>query len=313
MDCKYLIKYIFSFTLPIAIGIVIFSGNITYSQNILDDNGYNKFYYENGKVSSEGNLKDGKPEGIWKSYFEDGKLKSVGNRVNHQLDSIWTFYDVDGNLKNEITYKSGKKNGTQTNYYSEGGKLTEEMYVDNTRNGQSFKYDKAGKLILEKTFENGLEQGKAKEFAPEDGRIITLITYSKGYIRNRLSINRKDKFGFKQGLWREFYETGITKQEGIYRDDKMHGVFRWFNEDGQLDKMEVYRNDELVLEDPRNNVTLEIERDYHEGGYVKSSVNLIDGIKQGVYREYDTRGNITTSKIYTKGTITGEGKLTEED
>ena len=34
----------------------------------VNPNGYNIFYYDNGVVSSEGNLRDGKPDGYWKTY-----------------------------------------------------------------------------------------------------------------------------------------------------------------------------------------------------------------------------------------------------
>ena len=35
--------------------------------------GYNKLLYPNGKVSSEGIIKDGKPDGYWKNYYEKRK------------------------------------------------------------------------------------------------------------------------------------------------------------------------------------------------------------------------------------------------
>jgi len=38
--------------------------------------GYNVIYYPGGKVSSEGTIKDGKPEGYWKTYFPNGVLKA---------------------------------------------------------------------------------------------------------------------------------------------------------------------------------------------------------------------------------------------
>ena len=56
-----------------------------------NQNGYNKFYYPSGRLQSEGNLKEGKPEGFWINYFENGRKKSDGNRKNFQLDSIWNF------------------------------------------------------------------------------------------------------------------------------------------------------------------------------------------------------------------------------
>ena len=50
-----------------------------------------KYYYPNGNVSSEGTLRNGKPDGYWKSYSERGRIKSEGNRVDFKLDSSWRF------------------------------------------------------------------------------------------------------------------------------------------------------------------------------------------------------------------------------
>ena len=47
-----------------------------------------KYYYPNGNVSSEGTLRNGKPDGYWKSYSESGRIKSEGNRVDFKLDSL---------------------------------------------------------------------------------------------------------------------------------------------------------------------------------------------------------------------------------
>ena len=43
-----------------------------YSQDDVDPNGYNTFYYTDGNISSEGNLKDGKPDGFWKKKSRSG-------------------------------------------------------------------------------------------------------------------------------------------------------------------------------------------------------------------------------------------------
>ena len=57
-----------------------------------------QFLFPNGNVSSEGILREGKPDGYWKTYYENGLLKSEGNRLNFSLDSTWMFYFQDGQL-----------------------------------------------------------------------------------------------------------------------------------------------------------------------------------------------------------------------
>jgi hypothetical protein len=71
--------------------------------------GYQIFKYPNGTVSSEGLIKNGKPEGFWKSYYVTGVKKSEGKRTNFMLDSIWLFYDQAGDTTEKINYLYGKK------------------------------------------------------------------------------------------------------------------------------------------------------------------------------------------------------------
>ena len=46
-----------------------------YAQDTLQKDGFVKFYYQNGKIASEGFLKNGNPDGYWKSYNENGTTK----------------------------------------------------------------------------------------------------------------------------------------------------------------------------------------------------------------------------------------------
>mgnify|MGYP000011386335 CR=1 FL=1 len=65
-------------------------------------NGPVRILYPNGQISSEGIVKDGKPDGIWKTYYVTGILKSEGKRTNFNLDSTWNFYNQSGELKEVI-------------------------------------------------------------------------------------------------------------------------------------------------------------------------------------------------------------------
>ena len=69
--------------------------HFTFSQDSIKTNGYQKFNYPSGVISSEGTMKNGKPDGNWKSYYENGKLKSEGNRKNFEIDSTWKFYNEE--------------------------------------------------------------------------------------------------------------------------------------------------------------------------------------------------------------------------
>ena len=112
---------------------LLFSGGFVFGQDEIVKDGYIKFYYPNGNVSSEGNMKSGKPDGYWKSYYENGTMKSEGNRENFKLKGQWKFYDEKGVLVNVFNYREGKKDSTQLSYYETGIIKSEENKRINNR------------------------------------------------------------------------------------------------------------------------------------------------------------------------------------
>ena len=68
--------------------LVVFLTNFQLLSQVdpkINPNGYNKFYFDDGTLASEGSMRDGKPDGYWKNYFEDGRLKSEGIRKDLYL------------------------------------------------------------------------------------------------------------------------------------------------------------------------------------------------------------------------------------
>lgn len=269
--------------------------------------GYKVFYYPNGKKSSEGKFINGKPEGIWKSYYENEKLKSEGERKNNQPEGLWKFYSDAGVLVSEYNYTNGKKNGLQRTFYADGKLKTEEQLKDNIREGWFKEYGENGKVISETPFKNGVEEGIAKEYA-EDGRIVTITHYSEGYVKNVERINRIDKFGLKQGIWKTFYSNEKIKSEAQYLDDKLNGFYKEYSEDGTLTKNEKYKNGEPVVE-KQNTAKLELERNFYPNGKLKSIVNVIEGKKEGTEKFFDENGKVTSAKLYQDNKLAGEGMM----
>ena len=90
----------------IILSFFLFLSFQTFSQS-----DYQVFNYPNGNISSEGTLRDGKPDGYWKTYYENGQLKSEGNRANFLLDGIWRFFSETGDTTLIINYNKGVKQG----------------------------------------------------------------------------------------------------------------------------------------------------------------------------------------------------------
>ena len=56
--------------------------------------GYQIFKYPNGAVSSEGLIKNGKPEGFWKSYYVTGIKKSEGKRTKFFYSTVSGYFMI---------------------------------------------------------------------------------------------------------------------------------------------------------------------------------------------------------------------------
>jgi len=277
-------------------------------QNTVNPDGYNVFYYPNGVKSSEGNFRSGKPDGYWKTYYENGVLKSEGNRKNYELDSLWKFYNDSSTLILTINYANGKKNGLKTTYRP--GETMTEIYADDVKQGNTTYFYPDGKVKLIIPFIDGLEQGIAKEYAP-DGTVITYMEYKKGFLVSRERINRKDRNGMRQGRWKIFFPSGLVQLDGVYRDDKKNGYFKEYDENGQLLSVKKYVNDVEEKEAPEL-ASLSIKTDYYPSGKVKTVASYNGDVPQGVRREFDESGKITAGYIFHKGNIVGEGIIDEE-
>jgi uncharacterized protein len=281
-----------------------------------------KYYYGTGQLSSEGWLKDGKPEGYWKTYNINGTMKSEGNRRNFLLDSIWTFYDETGLITKKISYLYGKKNGYYTNYEWKKNDtdslicniVSKELYVNDVKQGQSFYYEN-NRLQSIIPFKNGMKEGVAKEFS-KDSILTALIEYHNDYVIQRQYMNRYDSKGQKTGVWKEFYSNDRIKREENFLNGKLHGYVREYDANGKVIRLQKYSNGIEVQEefsDLRDSATVKIMYEYYPNGTIKRQGGFKDGKPVGYHSELNDSGKIVVSIEYDDfGNKIGEGIINEK-
>lgn len=297
-------------------------------KNEVNTDGYNRFYYGNGQISSEGFMKAGKPYGYWKTYYPSGILKSEGNRKNFELDSVWVFYDEDGDSSKIINYRNGLKSGFYLTYIYEkdaetklksGGLVSKELYLSDQKQGNSYYYNKQTKSLQSITpFKDNKKDGLSKEFS-EDGRLITLVDYRNDVLINREYINRFNRENLKQGIWKEFYPDDNLKSEANYVNGKIHGLYKEYSGSGELIKAVKYEYGELVQEANQDtashinsnlNALLKekIREEYHENGKIKYMGVFNDSVPVGEHKIYSSDGKNIEAKVYDDyGNITSKG------
>lgn len=269
--------------------------------------GFTRFFYANGKLSSEGIMVNEKPDGYWKSYYENGTLKSEGNRIDFQLDGPWKFYNSKGELRLVTNYRNGLKEGNRITYTEE--ERIEEYFEEDVKQGTAFYYDADNYLVKTIPYENGREQGFAR-FFNRDSVVITLMEYRKGVAVSREFINRYDQQNLPHGLWKTFYPDGLVREELSYKHGKLDGYCKKYDRDGNLETILKYSEGELVLDSDELTV-FEIRRDYYPDMKVKIEGSYRDGVADGIRKEFNADGTLRVVYIIDMGRLTGEGMLDE--
>jgi len=288
-------------------------------ENILNQNGFNRFFYPNGQVSSEGNMVDGKPDGYWQTYYVCGVLKSEGNRKNYLLDSVWVFYSLSADTLKKINYLYGKKNGFYYTYNyeninkPEGYICSKELFVNDKKEGKAYYYYDNNKVKMEVNYLIGKKNGRAFEYNKED-IIITIFEYNKDRLINRERINRIDEKGDKQGIWKEFYEDGKLNIEKGYKNNKLEGYYKKYDRKGSLILTLRYEKGVIVennaIDDQEE---IEIRKEYDNDGSLKFSGPYKRNTPIGIHREYSKDGEVINSKIYdNNGNIVSVGIVNEK-
>jgi antitoxin component YwqK of YwqJK toxin-antitoxin module len=284
-------------------------------ENEVLKDGYQIFKYPNGSVSSQGMIKNGKPEGFWTSYYVTGIKKSEGKRTNYLLDSIWVFYDQSGDTTEKINYLYGKKNGWYYKYKSDPSRgvfiQSRELFAADKKEGTAYTYFPDGKVQQTFIYRNGKKEGLSKEY-DEEGNLITLLEYNKDYLVSRERINRTDKNGLKQGEWKEFYANGGIKSEKTYKDDMMHGYYKEYDNRGKLVVTMLYENGAIVKSRVEDEPDIEIVTKHDDAGKVIYSGPYRNKVPVGVHREFGSDGKVTNAYRYNdNGLLLSQGIIDE--
>jgi uncharacterized protein len=291
-----------------------------FSQNKVENNGYNKFYYPGGQISSEGKMVNGNPDGYWKTYYATGILKSEGNRKDFLLDSLWIFYDESGDTIEKINYYGGKKNGYYYTYQYQfdvnrkktGGLVSKELFLNEIRQGTSYYYEN-GKLKLVINYVKGKKHGLSREF-DESGAIITLYEYKNDYLIFKEKINRKDNKGLKQGTWKEFYKTDKIKSEANYVNDTLNGYYKEFDELGKMVHIFKFKDGKKLNIDSAKTVNVVVKEEYYSNGKIKFRGSYVDSIPVGIHKYFAMDGSVQNGILYNDiGKLSGEGLVDDND
>ncbi|MHB1146193.1 MAG: toxin-antitoxin system YwqK family antitoxin [Lutibacter sp.] len=135
------------------------------------DNAKVSYFYEGGKLESEGTMNGKNRIGKWTYYNTDGKtIISEENYENGLLHGTATTYFSPGKITEVLTFKDGVLHGNVLRYSSEGILLDDLQYENGKLHGPAKYYNIAGKLIRKGNYENDQKAGNWEYF--ENGKPI---------------------------------------------------------------------------------------------------------------------------------------------
>ncbi len=255
---------------------------------------------------------DGKPHGMAKEFDKDGLVivitkyyhgvMSRSERINRtdkngNKQGSWKYFWDNGNLKMEASYFNNKKHGF-FKYYDENGdflyveKYTNDVLEEDAKETKQLDkrmtYHSNGKPAIIATYYNDQPEGLRREF-DTTGKVIKGYIFENGWLRYE---GITDLNGLRQGLWKEYYQTGELRSKGKYKNSRPIGEWKFYF----IDK------------------TIEIEGEYNQkgekdgswvwfypSGDTMISSYYVEGDLDGLYVEYDEEGQPLVKGNYVVG------------
>jgi antitoxin component YwqK of YwqJK toxin-antitoxin module len=117
--------------------------------------------------------------------------------------------------------------------------------------------------------------------------------------------------GLKQGAWKEFHPSGKVRWEGNYVDDRLQGVVKEYDVQGNLKSLRKYDAGQ-VDSMAQDKLLVDIKRTYHPNGRVASLGSYSkSGRKEGLFKEFAPDGSLVGARIYAGDRLVSEGRVND--
>lgn len=280
------------------------------------------FYYEMGEIMTVV-VHDANGEGMHaKHYRQNGSLRAEGRylatekrnaegEIEREKDGLWKYYDEQGGLRVEEHYlqgkqhgasrsfgargevlesgfwKSGAKDSTWTVFTSKGTTESQLTYVNGLLNGPQTTYFESGKIEATGSNKDGMPDGKWTYYGT-DGQIRSYVHFNRG---KWVSEERM------HGTFEEFRDDGRPKSTTTYRNGKLHGPFREWHDTGGYEVIETV--DQTTGNPERKQVL--------SGLQVSRQGEYFQGQLQGQVTFFDLNGNVEKVETWEKGVLKSSG------
>mgnify|MGYP001166687707 FL=1 len=202
-------------------------------------------------------------DGKWESFFENSDIWRTFYYDEGNKTKLWTvYYDSTATRHSETNYENDLKEGMYLEWF-EGVKeeqRQEGLYVNDKKHEIWSYWNEFAEKRLE-VWENGVLLHSYKYEYYDNGQVKEEPSYVKGkmhgdwvrYFPNGdIKGTRVFRENLKEGLWMEYHRNppgkgdDILAWQGKYVADKREGKWEWFWLNTNLQRREVFKNDEIL-------------------------------------------------------------------
>jgi len=137
---------------------------------LLERDGKQIVWFENGIKKSEGGMVQGKRSGDWNFWYENGKPKGSGPYTAGAKNGIWKYFFETGALEAQGLYRDDRREGAWNFFYPNGTKRLEGSYTGGLRQGVWINYYETGRVFFKGEYRDGLASG-AWEYYFQNGQL----------------------------------------------------------------------------------------------------------------------------------------------
>lgn len=275
-----------------------------------------KTYYQDGILKSQGFKNNGLSDSTWLFYddlgritwryeYDNDKKNGCAQRFDTlgflseeffyvddmiQGEKIWLY--PDGSLKKTLTFFDGKEVGVSLEFAKDGTIITEEIYdngylknreqynrldKDGKKTGTWREYYADGKIKTETEYKDGQKNGLTKTFN-EKGKLVEIANMTSDTSRAVGDVVLIE-------LYKEYYADGRVKLVGGLNAGMKNGIFRAYDQAGNLVNGYIYEKDTMISEGMImfNGIYTGAWINYYKSGKKRSQGNYVNGTQDGTW------------------------------
>ena len=231
-------------------------------------------WYKNDNLVATENFnrfdKEGRKTGVWKTFHVSGRITESGTYLAGLKHGVFRFFDSRENVVKVEEYKRGEK------------VIRDEAALPVVEIQERRRDD--GSLEETVTYVNGSKQGVSRRF-DESGEVIGGSVFESDQIIAE-GITQMD--GTRSGFWKEYWDNGNVRSEGVYIDGVRDGEWTFYRFSGEKEQQGEY-----VQGDFNGRWTW-----WYPGGFVHRKEDYSFGELDGEFIELDPEGQTIVEGAY---------------